>query len=113
MGSTTLLREAVQSIRANRMRTVLTMLGIVIGVGAVIVMVALGNGARQQIEASITAAEDAPLLNIRPDGVVLIMARRSFADDVQVEYATSAYRADRYQLWVPLAQAARPIVRKP
>jgi GntR family transcriptional regulator len=67
----------------------------------------------QQIEASITAAEDAPLLNIRPDGVVLIMARRSFADDVQVEYATSAYRADRYQLWVPLAQAARPIVRKP
>jgi GntR family transcriptional regulator len=67
----------------------------------------------QQIEASITAAEDAPLLGIRPDGVVLVMARRSFADDVQVEYATSAYRADRYQLWVPLAQAARPIVRKP
>jgi GntR family transcriptional regulator len=66
----------------------------------------------QQIEAAITAAEDAPVLGIRPDGVVLVMARRSFSDDVQVEYATSAYRADRYQLWVPLAQAARPIVRK-
>lgn len=65
----------------------------------------------QQIEAATTAAEDAPILGIRADGVVLIMARRSFADDVQVEYATSSYRADRYQLWVPLALAARPIVR--
>ena len=53
MNSTTLLGEAVQSIRVNRMRTLLTMLGIVIGVGAVIMMVALGNGARRQIEASI------------------------------------------------------------
>jgi GntR family transcriptional regulator len=65
----------------------------------------------QQIEAAVTSAEDAPLLGIRPDGVVLVMSRRSFAGDVQVEYATSSYRADRYQLWVPLAQAARPIVR--
>src|SRR3954465_339899 len=57
----------------------------------------------QSIEAATTTVEDAPLLGIRPDGVVLVMARRSFAEDVQVEYATSAYRADRYQLWVPLA----------
>ena len=35
------------------MRTLLTMLGIVIGVGAVIVMVAVGNGAQSQIEAQI------------------------------------------------------------
>ncbi|MBW8804010.1 MAG: GntR family transcriptional regulator [Catenulisporales bacterium] len=67
----------------------------------------------QSIEAATTTAEDSPLLGIRPDGVVLVMTRRSFAEDVQVEYATSAYRADRYQLWVPLAQAARPIVRNP
>jgi putative ABC transport system permease protein len=37
------------------MRTMLTMLGIVIGVGAVIVMVAVGNGAQSQIEASISS----------------------------------------------------------
>ena len=54
METTTLLGEAIQSIRGNRMRTLLTMLGIVIGVGAVIVMVALGNGARRQIERSIS-----------------------------------------------------------
>ena len=49
----TLLAMAAESIRRNAMRTLLTMLGIVIGVAAVIVMVAVGNGARQQIEASI------------------------------------------------------------
>ena len=44
MTQKTLLKLAWQSILKNKMRTVLTMLGIVIGVGAVIVMVAVGNG---------------------------------------------------------------------
>jgi putative ABC transport system permease protein len=51
----TLLKLAWQSILKNKMRTMLTMLGIVIGVGAVIVMVAVGNGAQSQIEASISS----------------------------------------------------------
>jgi putative ABC transport system permease protein len=50
---TTLLKVATESIARNKMRSVLTMLGIVIGVAAVIVMVAIGNGARLQIEASM------------------------------------------------------------
>ncbi|BAH37885.1 MAG TPA: multidrug ABC transporter substrate-binding protein [Gemmatimonas aurantiaca] len=48
-----LLRMAMQSIVKNKMRTFLTMLGIVIGVAAVIVMVAIGAGARGQIESQI------------------------------------------------------------
>ena len=48
-----LVEMAAESIRRNTMRTLLTILGIVIGVAAVIVMVAVGNGARRQIEASI------------------------------------------------------------
>jgi putative ABC transport system permease protein len=48
-----LLQMAAQSIGRNKMRTLLTMLGIVIGVGAVIVMVAIGNGAQAQIESQI------------------------------------------------------------
>ena len=48
-----LLRMAMQSIVKNKMRTFLTMLGIVIGVAAVIVMVAIGAGARSQIESQI------------------------------------------------------------
>src|ERR671939_1245687 len=53
MKQQTLLKLASQSIRKNTMRTLLTMLGIVIGVGAVIVMVAIGHGAQSRIQAQI------------------------------------------------------------
>ena len=46
---------AFQSIRANKLRSVLTMLGIIIGVGAVITMVALGTGAQKAVEERIAA----------------------------------------------------------
>ena len=49
MKSAVLIRVAGESIRKNKMRTLLTMLGIVIGVGAVIVMVAVGQGAQRGI----------------------------------------------------------------
>ena len=55
MKQRTLLKLAWASIIKNKMRTLLTMLGIVIGVGAVIVMVAVGQGATSQIEASISS----------------------------------------------------------
>lgn len=48
-----LIRVAWQSIVKNTMRTALTMLGIIIGVGAVIVMVAVGQGAQQRIRQQI------------------------------------------------------------
>ncbi len=46
---------AFQSIRANKLRALLTMLGIIIGVGAVITMVALGSGAQRAVEERIAA----------------------------------------------------------
>jgi len=46
---------ALQSIRANMLRSVLTMLGIIIGVGAVITMVALGSGAQKAVQDRIAA----------------------------------------------------------
>ena len=48
-----IVRVALQAIRANKLRSVLTMLGIIIGVAAVITMVALGAGARKAVEARI------------------------------------------------------------
>ncbi len=53
MKTTTLVRVASQSILKNKMRTLLTMLGIVIGVGAVIMMVSIGNGAQATIQSQI------------------------------------------------------------
>src|SRR4029079_13376994 len=49
------LRIAVRALRRNTLRTVLTMLGIIIGVGAVITMVSIGNGAKSQIESQIAS----------------------------------------------------------
>jgi len=46
---------ALQAIRANMLRSVLTMLGIIIGVGAVITMVALGSGAQKAVQDRIAA----------------------------------------------------------
>lgn len=53
MKTSNLVKVASQSIVKNKMRTLLTMLGIIIGVGAVIVMVAVGMGARSQIRDQI------------------------------------------------------------
>jgi putative ABC transport system permease protein len=53
MKSTVLIKLATQSIRKNKMRAALTMLGIIIGVAAVIVMVAVGYGARSRIRSQI------------------------------------------------------------
>jgi putative ABC transport system permease protein len=55
MRKSTLVKVATQSILKNKMRTFLTMLGIVIGVAAVIVMVAVGYGAQASIEKQIGA----------------------------------------------------------
>ena len=44
---------ALRALRRNKMRSILTALGMIIGVGAVIAMVSIGNGAKSQVEASI------------------------------------------------------------
>lgn len=46
-------RMAVRSMLAHRLRTLLTMLGIIIGVAAVVTVVALGKGAQAQVESQI------------------------------------------------------------
>ncbi|MBH1961781.1 MAG: ABC transporter permease [Rhodocyclales bacterium] len=47
------LRIALLALRINKMRSALTMLGIIIGVAAVIVMIAVGNGAQARVEEQI------------------------------------------------------------
>lgn len=49
------LNMAVRALVRNKMRTLLTMLGIIIGVGAVISMLAIGTGARESVSKSIAA----------------------------------------------------------
>ena len=53
LGST--IKVAFRALRRNKLRSALTALGIIIGVGAVIAMVGIGNGAKAQVEAQIAS----------------------------------------------------------
>ncbi len=50
-----IIKIAARALRRNKLRTVLTMLGIIIGVAAVIATVSIGNGAKAMIEAQIAS----------------------------------------------------------
>jgi len=52
MGET--LQSALRSLRSNRLRSMLTAVGIIIGVAAVIVLVALGNGMKAGFDAQFS-----------------------------------------------------------
>ena len=61
-------RQGLQSLAANKVRTALSMLGILIGVAAVVAMLAIGNGAQKAIEAQL-ASLGSNLLVLRPGSV--------------------------------------------
>ncbi|MBD3689697.1 GntR family transcriptional regulator [Nanchangia anserum] len=51
----------------------------------------------------------AALLDVEVGAASIVVTRRTFAEDVPVEFAVSYYRGDRYKLWVPIAQPLSPI----
>jgi putative ABC transport system permease protein len=55
MRAVSTFKIAFRALRRNKLRSVLTALGIIIGVGAVIAMVGIGNGAKAQVEAQIAS----------------------------------------------------------
>ena len=106
---------ALEALSANKLRSFLTMLGIVIGVAAVIAMVALGRGAQQSVNARIaalgttlltvipgqartaggvaSAADRAPLTvedgqALEERGVVLAAVQPEMSRSLQVQYQT-------------------------
>jgi putative ABC transport system permease protein len=50
-----IIKVAIRALLRNTMRSILTALGIIIGVGAVIAMVSIGNGAKAQVEAQVAS----------------------------------------------------------
>ncbi|MFT5194449.1 MAG: putative ABC transport system permease protein [Cellvibrionaceae bacterium] len=67
MNFTESLLTALDSLRANTLRSILTMLGVIIGVGAVIGLVSIGDGVQESITADIEAI-GSNLLTIFTDG---------------------------------------------
>ena len=68
------LSIAMRALRVNKMRSVLTMLGIVIGVAAVIAMIAIGGGAQQRLQEQI-ASLGSNLLIVVPGSIIQSGAR--------------------------------------
>ncbi|MBI5606205.1 MAG: ABC transporter permease [Deltaproteobacteria bacterium] len=71
------LKVALRALQINKMRSFLTMLGIIIGVGAVIVMVAIGSGAREMIAQQI-ASMGSNLMIVLPGATTAGGARMGF-----------------------------------
>jgi putative ABC transport system permease protein len=69
-----LVRIALRAIRRNKMRAFLTMLGIIIGVAAVIAMIAIGQGSKQSIQSQIMAM-GSNMITVRPNSNVMGGAR--------------------------------------
>src|SRR5690349_24176488 len=65
---TSSVRVALRALGANKLRTTLTMLGIIIGVSAVIALMSIGRGAQAQVSAQIQSL-GTNLLFVRPGAV--------------------------------------------
>jgi putative ABC transport system permease protein len=84
-------RVAVTALRANRLRSLLTMLGVVIGVAAVVVLVAIGTGAKQEVEEQVNGL-GANLVILVPGrldfGSAPTKSRLELSDATRIERAT-------------------------
>jgi putative ABC transport system permease protein len=99
MNTAQLMHTCFRSIMRNRMRSLLTSLGVIIGVGSVIIMVALGEGSQRAIEERITAM-GTNLLQIMPrrqssrSGQQLMMRMNAFTkNDIQKIREESSFAA--------------------
>mgnify|MGYP000787154970 CR=1 FL=1 len=69
-----LFKIAVRAIGANKLRSFLTMLGIIIGVGSVIAMIAIGQGSKQSIQKNISEM-GSNMIMIHPDLIQIYFTR--------------------------------------
>src|SRR6185437_700232 len=80
-------RIALAALRANKLRSLLTMLGIVIGVAAVIAMVAIGNGAQQSVHDRIsklgTTVLQIDATHDRSGGIAMATFQKMTPDDAK------------------------------
>ncbi len=76
---------ALEGLKANKLRSILTMLGIIIGVGAVIAMVSIGMGVQQKVRNSI-ASLGSNLLIVLPGGTTASGARLAAGTGARLTY---------------------------
>lgn len=89
MSISTLVKIALKALFRNRMRTFLSVLGIVIGVAAVITMVAMGEGSKKSIKEQMTSMGT---------NAIIIMPNRDRRGGVQMESTESLEEEDVVEL---------------
>jgi putative ABC transport system permease protein len=99
-------RIAVRALRVNKLRSALTMLGIVIGVGAVITMVAVGSGAQARVAEQIASLGS---------NMIVVLSGSSTASGVRLgsgsQLTITEEDAWAIQREIPLIEAAAPSMR--
>src|SRR5213594_2189149 len=99
-------RIAVRALRVNKLRSALTMLGIVIGVGAVITMVAVGSGAQARVAEQIASLGS---------NMIVVLSGSSTASGVRLgsgsQLTITEEDAWAIQRELPLVEAAAPSMR--
>ncbi len=99
-------RIALRALARNKLRSFLTMLGIIIGVGAVIAMVAIGEGAKKRVQDQI-ASLGTNILVVLP-GTMTLGGARTGSGGVQTLVASDATAIMNE---IPLVSAASPVLR--
>lgn len=99
-------RIALRALARNKLRSFLTMLGIIIGVGAVIAMVAIGEGAKKRVQDQI-ASLGTNVLVVLP-GTLTLGGARTGSGGVQTLVANDAKAIMRE---IPIVSAASPVLR--
>lgn len=112
MNLSTLFKIAIKALGNNKMRCFLTMLGIIIGVGSVITMLAIGQGSKRSIEAEISEM-GSNMIMIHPGGDKRGGVRLS-ADDMETltpeDYALIKEKAQNISLISPAVNASGQII---
>ncbi|MBL8450035.1 MAG: ABC transporter permease [Dechloromonas sp.] len=109
-----MLAEAWRSMGANRLRTALTMLGMVIGVGAVVIMMAIGQGAQYAVQQSI-ATMGSNLFVVLAGSFTSsgVRSGSAGAPTLNVADAEAIAELDGVQTVAPVHQGTRQLVHGP
>jgi putative ABC transport system permease protein len=102
---------ALRALRANKMRSILTMLGIIIGVAAVVALLAIGEGATASITDQVAGA-GSNLVFIRPGAQAMSMRNMSGGSTSFLYYKDYEMLASQFKLDAkisPLVQASYPV----